>query len=76
MRKIKKLLIGGLFCLGIAFMFHSTETSAQGAGPLPGDHICCPTGEGCVDRLGMYWPTDETRTATTCTKNPPPPTIG
>lgn len=67
MRRIKKLLIGGLFCMGVAFMFSSAESIAQGAGPLPGDHICCPTGEGCVDRLGDPWPEDETRTASTCT---------
>jgi hypothetical protein len=70
MRKIKKLLVGGLFCMGVAFMFNSTESNAQGAGPLPGNHICCPSGPGCVDRQGFPWLQDETRTATTCTKNP------
>lgn len=52
MRKIKQLFVGGLFCLGVAFMFNSPESKAQGAGPLPGNHICCPSGEGCVDSLG------------------------
>jgi len=70
MRKIKQLFIGGVFCIGVAFMFNSTDSNAQGAGPLPGNHICCPSGEGCVDRLGTPWPQDETRTATTCTINP------
>ncbi|WP_075350049.1 hypothetical protein [Algoriphagus marinus] len=70
MRKIKKLLIGGLFCMGVALMFNSSESNAQGAGPLPGNHICCPSGTGCVDRQGFPWLQDETITATTCTKNP------
>jgi len=71
MRKIKQLFVGGLFCLGIAFMSNSTESNAQGAGPLPGDHICCQANSsGCTDRQGIFWPTDETRTATTCTKDP------
>lgn len=56
--------------MGIAFMFSSTESKAQDALPLPGNHICCPNGEGCVDRQGFPWLYDETRTATTCTKNP------
>ena len=69
MRKIKQLLIGGLFCLGTVFFFNSIESKAQGAGPLPGNHICCPSGPGCIDRLGDPWPQDETREATTCTKD-------
>jgi hypothetical protein len=71
MRKIKQLLVGGLFCLGLAFMFNSTESNAQGAGPLPGDWVCCQANSsGCTDRLGTFWPKDETRTADTCTINP------
>jgi hypothetical protein len=54
--------------MGVAFIFHSPDSKAQGAGELPGNHICCPTGEGCVDRLGDPWPEDETRIASTCTK--------
>lgn len=69
MNKIKHLLAAGLFCLGVVLMFNSPETQAQGAGPLPGNHICCPSGPGCVDRLGDPWPQDETRVATTCTKD-------
>ncbi len=70
MRKIKKLLVGGLFCMGVAFMFNSSESTAQGAGDLPGNWICClANSSGCTDRLGTFWPNDETRTAATCTKD-------
>jgi hypothetical protein len=71
MRKIKKLLFGGLFCLGVAFMFNSAESKAQGVGPLPGNWICCAANSsGCTDRLGDRWDTDERRVASTCTDDP------
>lgn len=67
MRKIKQLLVGGLFCLGIAFMSNSAESYAQGAGPLPGNWICCQANSsGCTDRLGMHWPNDERRIGSFC----------
>lgn len=51
-------------------MFNSSESTAQGAGDLPGNWICClANSSGCTDRLGTFWPNDETRTADTCTKN-------
>ncbi len=68
MKMIKQLLVGGLFCLATVFLFNSTKSNAQGAGPLPGNWICCQANSsGCVDRLGMHWPEDERRIATTCT---------
>lgn len=54
--------------MGVAFIFNSSESNAQGAGPLPGNHVCCPSGDGCVDRMGKRWPDDETRTAKTCSQ--------
>jgi len=68
MKNLIKVLCAGLLALGLVFMFTSTPSVAQGAGPLPGDWVCCQVtnGPGCVDRLGMEWPEDEKRFTPTC----------
>lgn len=68
MLTFKNLCFMGAIVLGSFAMFYSSASLAQGAGPLPGDWICCAANSsGCTDRLGDRWDTDERRVGTTCT---------
>ncbi|AFL84244.1 hypothetical protein Belba_1638 [Belliella baltica DSM 15883] len=66
MKKLKSSLMLA-FLVGSAFMFSNPFLTAQSVDPLPGNHICCPTGNGCVDRQGYEFKYDESRVASTCT---------